>query len=280
MTCDCDVRVGIGPDGHVPSLVLVFLTGVPCRPGSSLHNMHMHESADTNAAIWKSEEAVQRWVTEAEAQERRRAEQRRLMAVLLPFGEDDEFRFLDLGAGTGAASRAILERYPQATAILADFSAQMMGAGESQLQPFAGRYRYVEFDMTTGGWSPELPDALDAIVTSMSVHHLTDERKQGLFAEILAHLVPGGWYFNFDPVTATDPAVRATWERVADIEDPAAAHKRHNRTPEQAAHWENHVRYIIPLDQQLEYLRAAGFQGIDVYWKKLENVIYGGYRPD
>ena len=52
-----------------------------------------------------------------------------------------------------------------------------------------------------------------------------------------------------------------------------------HRTPEQQAHWENHVRHIIPLDQQLEYLRAAGFGGIDVYWKRLEYVIYGGYRP-
>lgn len=239
----------------------------------------MHESADTNAAIWKSEEVVQRWVAEAEAQERHRAAQRRLMAALLPFGAGDEFTFLDLGAGTGAASRAILELHPRANAILADFSAQMMRAGESLMQPFAGRYRYVEFDMTTGEWPDGIPAALDAIVTSMCVHHLTDERKRGLFAGIFGHLVPGGWYFNYDPVSAAEPAVRATWARVADVEDPEAAHKRHNRTPEQEARWENHVRYIIPLDQQLEYLRAAGFQGIDVYWKKLENVIYGGYRP-
>jgi tRNA (cmo5U34)-methyltransferase len=45
------------------------------------------------------------------------------------------------------------------------------------------------------------------------------------------------------------------------------------------ARWENHIRYVIPLDRQLGYLREAGFAGIDVYWKKLENVIYGGYRP-
>jgi hypothetical protein len=36
---------------------------------------------------------------------------------------------------------------------------------------------------------------------------------------------------------------------------------------------------MIPLDQQLDYLRSAGFQGVDVYWKHLENVIYGGCRP-
>jgi tRNA (cmo5U34)-methyltransferase len=239
----------------------------------------MTESTDTNAAIWHSGEAVQAWVADAEASERKRVAHRRFMADLLPFEEQDPFEFLDLGAGTGAASRAILEAYPHSTAILADYSAEMMRAGEQLMQPFAGRYRYVEFDMTAGQWPVTIPAALDAVVTSMCVHHLTDERKQGLFAEIFGHLSPGGWYLNYDPVSSADAAVLAAWERVNDHDDPEAAARRQHRTPEQQARWDNHVRFIIPLDRQLEYLRSAGFQGIDVYWKRLENVIYGGYRP-
>src|SRR5260221_2393457 len=102
---------------------------------------------------------------------------------------------------------------------------------------------------------------------------------QGLFAEIFARLVPGGWYLNYDPVRTDDPLVEATWQRVNDHEDPEAASRRLHRTPQEHARYENHVRYIIPLDQQLEYLRSAGFRGIDVYWKQLDYVIYGGWRP-
>ena len=36
---------------------------------------------------------VQQWLKEATAQERSRAEQRRLMADLLPFGDDQGFTF-------------------------------------------------------------------------------------------------------------------------------------------------------------------------------------------
>src|SRR5438034_1109642 len=143
----------------------------------------MGEPADTNAAIWKSAEAVEAWTAEAERQEHSRQSHRRFLTVLLPFGEPDEFTFLDLGAGTGAASRVILDLYPHSTAILADYSAEMMRAGERQRTPLAG------------------------------------------------------------------------------------------------PRWDNHVRYIIPLAPQLEFLQSAGFEGIDVYWKKLENVIYGGRRP-
>jgi tRNA (cmo5U34)-methyltransferase len=245
-----------------------------------MQHQHHHDSPDHNAAIWQSAEGVAAWAEKAERQERNRAPQRRFMAALLPFETAEPFTFLDLGAGTGAASRAILDRYPASTALLADFSAEMMRAGQRELERFAGRYRYVEFDMASGGpWPAEIPASLDAVVTSMSVHHLPDERKQALFAGIFDHLVPGGWYLNYDPVQSPDPVVQATWQRVSDREDPEAAARREQRTPEEQARWDNHVRHIIPLDRHLELLAAAGFEGIDVYWKQLENVIYGGRRP-
>src|SRR5437762_2262043 len=105
------------------------------------------DSADTNAAIWKSEEIVATFAAQAAQRDRERGEQLTLVARLLPFGRQDTFTFVDLGAGTGAAARAVLAEYPNATALLADFSTQMMAAGENALSVYAGRYRYVEFDM-------------------------------------------------------------------------------------------------------------------------------------
>ncbi len=239
----------------------------------------MDQSTDTNEAIWKSEEGVRYWTAKTAEREQKRATQWRFMGELLPFGEQDAFTFLDLGAGTGAAARGLLDLYPRSSAILTDFSSQMMGEGEREMQQFAGRFQYVEFDMSASNWPAAIPATLDAIVTSMCIHHLPDHRKQGLFAEILERLAPGGWYVNYDPVSSPDHVVEATWERVNDRDDPEAAGKRLHRTPQEQSRYDNHVRYVIPLDQQLDYLRSAGFQGVDVYWKHLENVIYGGRRP-
>src|SRR5919198_5555119 len=80
---------------------------------------------DTNAAVWKSDAAVKQWLTGMDARERKRADQFAFMAQLLPFADDAQFVLLDLGAGTGAAARAIMTAYPRAEAILADFSPQM-----------------------------------------------------------------------------------------------------------------------------------------------------------
>jgi SAM-dependent methyltransferase len=237
------------------------------------------DPVDTNAAIWKSDQAIAEWVATAEDRERRRAEPRLLMADLLPFAVAERFVFVDLGAGTGAAARAILDRYPGASAILADYSPQMMEEGTRALAAYEGRYTYVEFDLGAGPWPAGIPGEVEAVISSLCVHHLPHPRKQQLFAEILLRLSPGGWFLNFDPVRSDDPVVEAAWQRANDREDPDAAAQRAHRSPEEQRRYENHVRYILDLPPQLHFLQDAGFEAVDVYWKRLDYVIYGGRRP-
>jgi tRNA (cmo5U34)-methyltransferase len=242
--------------------------------------VHMADQVDTNAALWKSEEVVKSFAAQAEQRERERAEQLVLMARLLPFAPDQSFTFIDLGAGTGAASRAVLREYPRATAILAEYSTQMMAEGDKALTQFAGRYRYVEFDMLSSTWPAQIPARVDAVVSALSIHHLPDARKRSMFREIRDHLATTGWYINYDPVRAPGASVEALWERVNDRYDPSGPAKRANRSPLEQARYENHVRYMIPLRPQLEWLHEAGFVDIDVFWKRLDWVIYGGRNPD
>ena len=233
---------------------------------------------DTNAEIWMSESQVRHWVAGGGAREERRLPQWQLMGALLPFAADEPFTFADLGAGTGAASRALLDLYPKSSALLCEFSPQMAAEGHKAMAPFADRYRYVEMDLNSGEWPEEVPDSLPAVVTSLCVHHLPDERKGALFAEIHDHLAPGGWYLNYDPVRTDDAAVTAAWTRANDRSDPEAAEKAKHRTPSEQARYENHVRYISPLAPQLTALRAAGFEAVDVYWRQCDMVIFGGRR--
>jgi tRNA (cmo5U34)-methyltransferase len=237
------------------------------------------DGRDTNEGVWKSDDMVAQWVATAPERERAREPHRRLMADLLAFEQEDSFTFVDLGAGTGAASKAVLDRFPRARGILAEYSPQMAVEGRKVLASYAGRFTYVELDLNRAGWPSEVPSGVDAVISSLCVHHLPDLRKRALFFEIWQHLAPGGWYLNYDPVRTDDPVVAAAWLRAGDRLDPDAALKRRHRTPEEERRYENHIRYIAPLPIQLEYLRDAGFEGIDVYWKELDHVIYGGRRP-
>jgi tRNA (cmo5U34)-methyltransferase len=239
----------------------------------------MADQTDTNAAIWKSEEVARTFAAQAEQREGQRREQLALVARLLPFTPSDAFTFLDLGAGTGAATRAVLAEYPNANAVLAEFSPQMMAEGDKALAAHTGRYRYVEFDMLSSDWPAEIPASLDAVVSALSIHHLPDARKRTIFREIRQRLKAGGWYINFDPVRAPDDSMESIWQRVNDRYDPQAEHLRTHRTPMEQARYENHVRYMIPLAPQLDWLREAGFTNVDVFWKRLDWVIYGGSNP-
>lgn len=239
----------------------------------------MLDSNESNAAVWKSDEHVAKWVASTDERERGRVAARRLLAEFLPFGQDEAFTFVDLGAGTGAATRAVLDRFPAATAVLADYSPQMMEEGRRALAPYEGRYRYVEVELAAGRWPAELQEGLQAVISSLCVHHLPDDRKAGLFGEILARLAPGAWYLNYDPVRGADPAVEEAWTRVVDRRDPEAAAGRAQRSPDEQARWENHVRHIVGLDTQLALLRSAGYEAVDVYWKELDHAITGGRRP-
>ena len=239
----------------------------------------MADTTDTNAAIWKSESVARTFAAQSAEREQQRREQLTLVGRLLPFAPDGTFTFVDLGEGTGAASRAVLAEYPNAHAILAEFSPQMANEGKKAMSAFEGRYRYVEFDMLQADWSLLGSEPLDAVISALSVHHIPDDRKRSLFGEILAHLRPGAWYINYDPVKAPDDTLESIWERVNDRYDPEAPHKRAHMTDEEQARHATHVRYMIPLQPQLQWLRDAGFENVDVFWKRLDWVIYGGSKP-
>jgi len=115
---------------------------------------------DTNAAIWKSEEVARNFAALSEQREQQRRDQLQLVARLLPFGPDDAFTFMDLGAGTGAASRALLAEYPKANAILCEYSPQMAAEGTRAMAAHAEEYLYTEFRDS----APAQREALPSIV--------------------------------------------------------------------------------------------------------------------
>ena len=234
---------------------------------------------DTNAAVWKDEANIKRWAAEAAAREAKRAEPMRIMAALLPFEEDQEFTIVDLAAGTGMAARAVMDRYPKARAVLADFSPAMMGEGEKILAPYEGRYRYVEFDLGQSSWPGSIPVPMDSVVTSQAIHHLPDERKRSLFGEVFERLKPGGWFVNYEPVKGPSAPVEHTWQRLNDSFDSSLAYKRTHRSPQEEHQHENHVRWMIDLESEMELFRATGYEAADVYWKHLDYVVCAGRKP-
>ena len=131
---------------------------------------------------------------------------------------------------------------------------------------------YVVADLT--GLLPDGP--YDAVVSALAIHHLTHSDQQNLFRRILGQLKPGGVFVNADQVDGPTPWHTARY---------AAAHERDaRRLGSDDSEWAaaqqrmSHDR-CVPLEDQLRGLHAAGFERVDVAFKRYRFAVYSGHAP-
>jgi len=220
---------------------------------------------------WRDAGHVAWWTTRMDTPEEDRTRELAFLARLVP-AVSPAPRILDLGAGYGAVSAAVLAKLPGATAVLVDFSPPMMAEGQTRLRDLAGRWRYVEWDLNDNGWPDGAAGPFDAVVSAQALHHLTDERKARLYGQVYERLVPGGALVVWDPVRPPHPYLAQVYESVARGESAPAPQPAHDHPPT------GHSAGIAPLADHLGWLRAAGFAAVDCFWKRGDSAIFGGYK--
>lgn len=188
---------------------------------------------------------------------------------VMPFADTEAFDVLDLGAGTGLLTAILRQQFPNARYTCIDISDEMLARARERFP--AGDVRIIAADYSR----EPLPGRFDAIVSALSIHHLTNVDKALLFRRIFAALNPGGIFVNAEEVLAPTPALHKfywdEWLReivAAGVSeaDIAAAQER--------------MSHDIPatLDEQLMWLRDAGFVEVDCYFKWLGFTAFGGLK--
>jgi tRNA (cmo5U34)-methyltransferase len=177
----------------------------------------------------------------------------------------DQPEVLDLGAGTGLLSAAVLAAVPGARLTLLDGAAPMLAVARQRL----GDVPTIVADLT----DPLPAGPFDAVVSALAIHHLDDAGKRDLFARIRAVLRPGGVFVNAEQVCGPTPADQARYE---------AAHERDARAlGSDDAEWDaavvrmSHDR-CATVEDQVAWLRAAGFDAVDVDFKRFRFAVYHG----
>ncbi|OCT14461.1 methyltransferase [Paenibacillus pectinilyticus] len=181
-------------------------------------------------------------------------------------------RILDLGAGTGLFSSYVLQSYPQAQLTLIDLSTGMLDIAKERFAHSEAKITYVADDYS----SFDAPEPFDAIISSLSIHHLEDEAKQALFTRIFKLLKPGGIFVNADQVLGQTPFIdklyRSDW--VAKIEATDLSQEAL-----QAAYERTKLDKMAPLDTQLSWLRDCGFEEVDCVYKSYNFVVMFAKKP-
>ena len=234
---------------------------------------HGHEHGHTGQH-WREPARVRDFMRRMDARAQERAPQFELMTRLLGRESDAPLRILDLGAGYGAEATVFLNAFPNATAVLVDGSEEMIRVGGERLAEFDGRYRYVAWDFGEGALPDEVAGPFDAIISSAAIHHLPEASVARLYGEVLGLLAPGGAFLNLDLVSAPDDALDARYRSIMQSEQDA----RDEAPP--PADLPRHHSHLEPLERHLSWLRDAGFEHVDCFWKRLGSALFGGHRPD
>ncbi|BAZ30137.1 type 11 methyltransferase [Cylindrospermum sp. NIES-4074] len=180
-------------------------------------------------------------------------------------------KVLDLGAGTGLYSGMVQAVFPNAEFTLLDLAPEMLEKAKSRFSKMGKSPKiligdYVETDL--GG-------SYDLVISALSIHHLSDVDKKRLYQQVYHVLSPGGMFVNADQVLGKTPDLeklyRQNWldsviAKGISQEDLKAAQKR--------------MEYdrMTPLDIQLAWLDAAGFQDVDCWYKNFSFAVFGGYK--
>jgi tRNA (cmo5U34)-methyltransferase len=195
---------------------------------------------------------------------------------------------MDICCGAGGLSVAMLERFPGLRVLALDGSESMLETTRAAAGANADRLDTALIDIAETSWRTP-PEPLHAVVSSLAIHHLDGAGKRALFADIHAGLKPGGVFVMADlvePVTAAGRRVAGdAWDaetrrRALDTDGDLTGYDRFV-----AEDW-NYYRLPgpDPLDKPsrvtelLDWLRAAGFEDVDLHWMKAGHVIMSGVK--
>lgn len=179
--------------------------------------------------------------------------------VLLDHVPQTVKRVLDLGTGDGRLLALLKLDRPQAQGVALDFSPTMLAAAESRF----GEDPTV--DVIAHDLNCPLPELgqFDAVVSSFAIHHVVDERKRSLYAEVFGLLEPGGIFCNLEHVASPTQKLHEHFRRSIGVDDKS----------------EDPSNILLDVETQLRWLREIGFEDVDCYWKWLELALLVGVKP-
>jgi tRNA (cmo5U34)-methyltransferase len=181
-------------------------------------------------------------------------------------------RAIDLGCGTGAVSRRLLDSFPGMELTCLDMAEGMLDMARQRL---AGRddVRFVLADL----YEFEFDGPYDVVISSLALHHIvTDEDKKALYRRIYDALLPGGSFYNADIVLGSDEQTQALYmgrwrafmnQNFSGDEVDNALIPRYYREDSPAR-----------LLDHMCWLDEVGFRDVDVVWKNNNFAVYGGRR--
>jgi len=245
-----------------------------------------HESRPAIDETWGDREFIERWIAKGGWQAPIREMQTAMVLRMIPQPLNAPIQILDLAAGYGALAVAVLKERPNATAICLDASAEMLKLGRERNGQLGGRIEFVQASLETPEWLQAVNGTFGAVISSRALHHFTEnQRRRFIFKEIFELIRSGGCFINADNVRAPTESLRERYRIARDEwlerelrqsgDGKTTLAELRAATPS-TYHGPHNNGY---LDEELAWLKEAGFVDVDCFWKFATTVVYGGFKP-
>lgn len=180
--------------------------------------------------------------------------------------------WLDLGCGTGELSRRLLESVPGLRLHCLDLAPAMIERAREKLAAWEGQVTFAVGHFLTA----PLPEGAAGVVSALAVHHLEGAEKRALFERLHRGFAPGALLVLGDAVNGgsdayTDYYVRRWVEHMR-----ASGMTEDEITGVLRDHDENDR--FSTLDEQMAWLREAGFREVECLWKYFLLVVVAGQK--
>lgn len=192
-------------------------------------------------------------------------------------------KIIDLGCGDGVLGRLLLDEFPTAHIIFADFSEPMLEKLRNRIG-IDERTTIINIDFATSEWTKgiELQKPFDIIVSGFAIHHQPDERKRDLYTEIYRLLSDDGCFLNLDQVSSETTSIGKLFDSFfLDHMQRFIANTRTSitmREIEEAYYQDKKENIPAPVEKQCQWLRDIGFREVDCFFKTFELALFGGRK--
>jgi len=170
-------------------------------------------------------------------------------------------RVLDVGAGTGIYSSALLSRYPKAKLTLIDFAENMLDIAKEK---FSGceEASFLLDDYFTHDYGDGI---FDIIISALSIHHLDAHDKQAYYAKLYSLLEDGGELINADIISSGSPETDAVYDELwTDFVTKNIGEGEYLERFKKS----KDIDKPSSLEEQFSWLREAGFKSVDCVFKR------------
>ncbi|WP_461435863.1 class I SAM-dependent methyltransferase [Methanosphaera sp.] len=178
-------------------------------------------------------------------------------------------KILDLGAGTGILTELLYKQHPNSDITLVDLSTEMLNIAKDKFND--KNFKYIEADYLTHDFDKDY----DIIVSSLSIHHLTDEEKKVLYKRIYNFLRTGGVFINADQVCGATEYTEEIYKK----ED--ASHLNRQNIPEKEKDILRQRRLLdkpAKLLDTIQWYEDIGYKNVDVYYKYYRYFVIAGEK--